>query len=120
VRYILMSLVENAIKFTEEGEMRISAETEDDWIIVRVKDTGPGISEDDTAVLFEPFQHQRGSTAESGKGTGLGLPVSRLLALMHGGDLTVDSVLHQGSTFTLLLPCHVEGAPPRPEPEANE
>jgi hypothetical protein len=81
---------------------------------IHVKDTGPGIREDELMVLFEPFQHQRGSTASEGKGTGLGLPVSRLLALMHGGDLTVDSMLHRGSTFTLTLPCRPEGAPPPP------
>jgi signal transduction histidine kinase len=70
-------------------------------------------------VLFEPFQHQRGSTASEGKGTGLGLPVSRLLALMHGGDLTVDSALHRGSTFTLQLPCRPEGAPLPPDKSAD-
>ena len=112
LRYILINLMSNAVKFTPSGEVVMSADFDDEVIRIRVRDTGPGISEDELRYLFQPFQHQRGSTASGGKGTGLGLPVSRLLAMRHGGDLTVESVLHQGSTFTLSLPRRPDGAPP--------
>ncbi len=115
LRYILINLSSNAVKFTEEGEVVISAEFDDQEVRLNIRDTGPGISEDDRRYLFEPFQHQRGSTASEGKGTGLGLPVSRLLAMRHGGDLTVRSTPRQGSLFTLHLPRRPEGSPPPPE-----
>jgi signal transduction histidine kinase len=117
VRYILINLMSNAVKFTPSGEVVMSAEFDDQTVRIHVRDTGPGISEDELRYLFQPFQHQRGSTASGGKGTGLGLPVSRLLAMRHGGDLTVESVLHQGSTFTLNLPRHPDGAPDPAGPE---
>jgi signal transduction histidine kinase len=104
-RYILINLMSNAVKFTPSGEVTLSAVSENDQIVIRVKDTGPGIPDDELAVLFEPFQQERGSTASEGKGTGLGLPVSRMLAQLQGGDLTVETKLNQGSTFTLRLPC---------------
>lgn len=112
LRYILINLTSNAVKFTEQGEVVISADYDDDWVRIHVRDTGPGISEDDVRYLFQPFQHQQGSTGLEGRGTGLGLPVSRLLAMQHGGELTVESVLYEGSVFTLNLPRHPEGAPP--------
>jgi signal transduction histidine kinase len=115
LRYILINLSSNAVKFTEEGEVVLSAEFDEKEVRLLIRDTGPGISEDDRRYLFEPFQHQRGSTTSEGKGTGLGLPVSRLLAMRHGGDLTVRSIPRQGSTFTLHLPLHPDGAPPIPE-----
>lgn len=115
LRYILINLSSNAVKFTESGEVVFSAEFDEKEVRLHIRDTGPGISDDDRRYLFEPFQHQRGSTASEGKGTGLGLPVSRLLAMRHGGDLTVRSAPLQGSVFTLHLPLHPDGAPPPPE-----
>jgi signal transduction histidine kinase len=103
LRYMLINLMSNAVKFTESGSVTMHAEATAEAVLVHVADTGPGIREAELAHLFEPFQHQRGSTASSGKGTGLGLPVSKLLAEMHGGDLTVETQLHAGSTFTLRL-----------------
>lgn len=105
LRYILINLLGNAVKFTESGEVVMSATLANGSLLISVRDTGPGIPDDEQTYLFEPFQHQKGSTASEGKGTGLGLPVARLLALMHGGDLTVISTVHRGSTFTLRLPC---------------
>ena len=114
LRYVLMSLMSNAVKFTPAGEVSMAAWADESAVYMAVRDTGPGIPKEELAYLFEPFQHQRGSTACDGKGTGLGLPVSRLLALRHGGDLTVQSTLHQGSTFTLRLPRRPNGAPSPP------
>lgn len=114
LRYILINLMGNAVKYTESGEVVMSADFDDDYVRIHVHDTGPGISEEQLRFLFEPFQHQRGQVTTAGKGTGLGLPVSRLLAMRHGGDLTVHSVLDEGSTFTLNLQRHPDGAPPPP------
>jgi len=114
LRQILVNLLSNAVKFTEAGEVVMSVRANGTRLLLRVRDTGPGISEDEVAHLFMPFQHMRGSTEGEGKGTGLGLTVSRLLAALHGGDLTVESAPNQGSTFTLALPLRPEGAPPPP------
>jgi signal transduction histidine kinase/methyl-accepting chemotaxis protein len=115
LRYILMNLMSNAIKFTESGEVVLSADFDADRVYIRVRDTGPGISDDDRRTLFDPFQHPRSPSKPNVKSTGLGLPVSHLLAMRHGGDLTFESTLHEGSTFTLDLPRRPEGAPPPPE-----
>ncbi len=114
LRYILINLMGNAVKFTQSGEVVMSADFDEERVRIHVQDTGPGIGDVPLRYLFEPFQHQRGKVPPAGKGTGLGLPVSRLLAMRHGGDLTVTSVLHEGSTFTLNLPRHPDGAPPPP------
>lgn len=114
LRYILINLTSNAVKFTPSGEVVLSADYDDEWIRIHVRDTGEGISDENIHYLFQPFQHQEGSTGHEGRGTGLGLPVSRLLAMHHGGELTVESTLHQGSTFTLNLPRNPPGASPRP------
>jgi signal transduction histidine kinase len=115
LRYILMNLVSNAIKFTESGEVVLSADFDRDSVYIHVRDTGPGIGDDDRRYLFDPFQHPRSQPESGAKGTGLGLPVSRLLAMRHGGDLTVETTLREGSIFTLNLPRRPEGAPPPPE-----
>jgi signal transduction histidine kinase len=114
LRYIIINLMSNAVKFTQSGEVVLAAAADAERLYVHVRDTGPGISDDEQRVLFEPFQHQHGSTASSGKGTGLGLTVSRMLALKHGGDLAVQSTPGRGSTFTLSLPRRPAGAPPPP------
>ncbi len=117
LRYMLITLMSNAVKFTPAGEIVLSAycDNEDDTIHISVRDTGPGINEDRLRYVFEPFQHKRGEPDTDERGTGLGLPVSRLLAMRHGGDLTVTSTLGEGSTFTLTLPRQAHGAPPPPE-----
>jgi signal transduction histidine kinase len=115
LRYILMNLISNAIKFTESGDVVLSADFDADRVYIHVRDTGPGISDDDRRTLFDPFQHPRSAPEPEVKSTGLGLPVSHLLAMRHGGDLTFDSTLHEGSTFTLNLPRRPEGSPPPPE-----
>jgi signal transduction histidine kinase len=116
LRYILMNLISNAIKFTESGDVVLSADFDADRVYLHVRDTGPGIGDDERRTLFDPFQQPRSPAESGGKSTGLGLPVSHLLALRHGGDLTVDTTLHTGSTFTFDLPRHPDGAPPPPEP----
>ncbi len=116
LRYILINLMDNAVKYTEAGEVVMSAEATEEYVLIHVRDTGPGVSEEQRRYLFEPFQHARtGAAPESVSGTGLGLPVSRLLAMRHGGDLLVETAVGKGSTFTLRLPRQPGGAPPPPE-----
>ena len=115
LRYILINLMDNAVKYTEAGEVVMTAEATDEHVLIHVRDTGPGVSEEQRRYLFEPFQHARADTAPEGvSGTGLGLPVSRLLAMRHGGDLLVETAVGKGSTFTLRLPRRPSGAPPPP------
>ncbi|HEX5724038.1 MAG TPA: PAS domain-containing sensor histidine kinase [Longimicrobiaceae bacterium] len=109
VEQVILNLCSNAIKFTESGgEVEVSCEDRGDQLAVVVRDTGAGIPADQTERIFEPFvQLGRGLTTQH-EGTGLGLAISRDLARAMRGDLTVQSELGKGSTFTFTLPA----APP--------
>ena len=106
VRQIVLNLLANAVKFTEVGEIRVSVEDTtaeaagEDAVAVKVTDTGPGIDPDHLERIFEEFE-QSGSAPG---GTGLGLPISRRLAKLLGGSLSVRSTPGEGSAFTLMLP----------------
>jgi PAS domain S-box-containing protein len=104
LRQIFVNLLSNALKFTQRGEIVVEGERTDDGVILRVRDTGPGIDPAHVEQIFEPFwQVDRGTRRKSG-GTGLGLTVSRQLARLLGGELTVESELGAGSTFIIKLP----------------
>jgi PAS domain S-box-containing protein len=107
LRQILRNLLSNAIKFTDRGEIRIVAALVEDEAVIHVRDTGIGIAPEYQERIFEPFwQVERGATREVA-GTGLGLGVSRGLARMLGGDLTVESKMGVGSTFTIRIPIRI-------------
>jgi signal transduction histidine kinase len=99
---VILNLTKNALEATEGnlGQVRIEAKPHEDRIEVRVIDDGPGLEPAALERLFEPFF----TTKRAGSGTGLGLSISRQIAESHGGDLTVDSELGKGTTFTLSLP----------------
>jgi PAS domain S-box-containing protein len=104
IRQILFNLIGNAVKFTEKGSVSLSANvqyelTNNMTISLAIADTGYGISQDQLSVIFEPFE-QSESGYKTGKGTGLGLALSRRYARALGGDITVESRLNYGSTFT--------------------
>jgi signal transduction histidine kinase len=101
---ILRNLISNALKFTERGHVRVSArhQAEHSRIVFTVQDSGIGIAPDATRHIFEEFSQIDGELQRGG--TGLGLPLSRRLALLMGGDVTVCSELGVGSTFELFLP----------------
>jgi signal transduction histidine kinase len=104
LRQILLNLLTNAIKFTDEGGVTLSATGDGDVACIRVADTGIGIAPENQARIFESFwQVQQTKTRRVG-GAGLGLNVARHLARLLGGDVTVESVLGEGSTFTVRLP----------------
>ncbi len=115
MRQILINLLSNAVKFTDEGRITVSVdesrdgaapgvveEGEHPWVEIRVTDTGPGIAAHDQERIFHEFEQIVGSASRGG--TGLGLPISRKLARLLGGDLRVASEPGRGSTFTLRLP----------------
>lgn len=104
LRQILINIVGNAIKFTDAGTVSLHLMPAEHEIRFVVRDTGPGIRAEDLQRIFDPFT-QLDQTLKRGKGgTGLGLPVSRRLAELLGGELHVDSTPGEGTTFTLLLP----------------
>ena len=107
IRQILLNLIDNAIKFTQQGKivLRVSFEAEGDAIACRfmVEDSGIGLSADAQSRLFQAFSQADSSTTRRYGGTGLGLAVSSQLASLMGGQLTVESTPDQGSRFTLLL-----------------
>jgi len=105
LRQILMNLLGNAMKFTEQGEVCLQVKVEGSFLVMSVTDSGIGIAPQAQEQIFEPFQ-QTGSEQYKSQGTGLGLAISRTLIVMMKGSLTVQSRLNQGSTFTLHLPLY--------------
>jgi signal transduction histidine kinase len=105
ITQILLNIISNACKFTEEGEITLRARHSDDEVLISVRDTGPGIAPEDQALVFEAFRQTRTSLRQAG-GTGLGMPIARSLAEAHGGRLWLESAPGQGSTFYVALPIH--------------
>lgn len=103
LRQILHNLVSNAVRFTDGDSVRITCQLRTDGCTVTVADDGPGISTEKREQIFELFQRD-GIQHSDAAGAGLGLPVSRQLARLLGGDLTLDSAPGRGTSFTLRLP----------------
>jgi len=102
---IVLNLLSNAVKFTEPGgSITVRCDVNGEWSKLRITDTGTGIPEDKVAAIFDPFIQLRERFDPANSGVGLGLSISRDLARAMGGDLTVESAVGQGSTFTLVLP----------------
>ncbi|HEX7940274.1 MAG TPA: ATP-binding protein, partial [Gemmatimonadaceae bacterium] len=106
LQQVLLNLLTNAIKFTDAGgRITLACHTRDGRVHISIADTGRGVPPDRLATIFEPFvQIDRHRTQESQQGLGLGLAISRDLARAMGGDISVESTLGAGSTFTLSLP----------------
>lgn len=103
VRQILLNLLSNAVKFTERGSVRLVASVEGDLLKFAVEDTGTGMTAEQLAKLFRAFSQVGGDTAKRNEGTGLGLALSRHLARLMGGDITVESRPDVGSVFTATV-----------------
>jgi signal transduction histidine kinase len=104
-RQILLNLLSNALKFTPPGgQLEIAVREENDRVAISVSDTGIGVPPEELERIFEPFAQAKRSLIASEAGVGLGLAISRQLARAMNGDLTVKSVVGEGSTFTLTLP----------------
>jgi signal transduction histidine kinase/CheY-like chemotaxis protein len=110
-RQCLMKLIDNAAKFTHEGQVSLTIRSEvadnKDWLICEVEDNGIGISEEKMGHLFEIFTQADTSTTRQYGGTGLGLAITRNFARLMGGDVFAASEFGQGSIFTLRLPTHI-------------
>ena len=109
IHRILQNLLSNAVKFTEQGEVLVKIQSNNGTISIAVKDTGIGIPADSLALIFEEFRQVDGSTSRKFEGTGLGLAIAKRSALMLGGDIQVESVENEGSSFTLILPTEMPG-----------
>ncbi|ASY61498.1 hypothetical protein SJ05684_c00250 [Sinorhizobium sojae CCBAU 05684] len=109
LRQVLFNVVGNAVKFTQTGGVFVSADMAEGMLRVRIDDSGPGMSEDEVARVFEEFE-QAGDEAQRAKGTGLGLAISRRIMEAFGGCLTASSAAGKGSRFELRFP--MEGAEP--------
>lgn len=123
VRQVLLNLVSNAAKFTEEGQIAISARSvEADptaELLIAVADTGIGISPENVEKLFEPFSQVDPSPTRKSGGTGLGLSIARHLVELHGGRIWVESTLGEGSTFAFTLPLEPPAASPAAETSSS-
>jgi signal transduction histidine kinase len=105
---VLLNLVGNAIKFTDQGGVEIRAARAGDRFEIAVVDTGPGIAPADQARIFDEFQQVDSTSTRRKGGTGLGLSISRHIVELHGGRITVDSEVGKGSTFRISLPVHTQ------------
>jgi PAS domain S-box-containing protein len=109
IRQVLLNLLANAAKFTDEGSITVHARVKDSpsghpEITISVTDTGPGISQEDQKKLFQPFSQVDASPTRKSGGSGLGLSISNHLIQMHGGRIGVESMPDQGSVFFFTLP----------------
>ncbi|NWF59571.1 MAG: PAS domain S-box protein [Fischerella sp.] len=104
VKQMLLNLLTNAIKFTPAGKVCLEIKKVPQGIKFTVSDTGIGIEQSQFKFLFEPFKQLDSRLNRQYEGTGLGLALTRKLARLHGGDVTVESILGKGSQFTLFLP----------------
>jgi signal transduction histidine kinase len=117
LRQVLLNLVGNALKFTDEGSVTIRCTAEDggDTVLVQIVDTGIGIDVDVLPLIFNEFYQAKGELTRRHGGTGLGLSISRRLAELMGGSIEVASRLGEGSIFTLRLRSSTAGSALRPE-----
>jgi signal transduction histidine kinase len=108
LRQAMLNLLSNANKFTERGTITVHArqvqENGRDWIMIAVDDTGIGMTPEQMGKLFQEFSQADASTTRKYGGTGLGLAISKRFCQMMGGDITVQSEVGHGSTFTIRLP----------------
>ncbi len=104
LQQIMHNLVGNAIKFTDEGKVTISARTQAGMVEITVSDTGIGIPPEKLEDIFKSFEQVDASTVRNYGGTGLGLSISKQLIELHGGSIQVESEIGQGSRFTFTLP----------------
>ncbi|MET0630204.1 MAG: GAF domain-containing protein [Xanthobacteraceae bacterium] len=105
---VLLNLVGNAIKFTDKGEVAIRAAASNGSFTLSVRDTGPGIAAADQARIFEEFRQVDSSATKKKAGTGLGLSIAKRIIELHGGRISVDSTIGEGSTFSVTIPVTVQ------------
>ncbi|RRJ66981.1 response regulator [Paenibacillus oralis] len=107
---VLFNLLHNAIKFTDRGKISLDAEVVDGTAYIHIRDTGTGMDEETRQRIFLPYEQGDTTAARAGGGFGLGLSICKQLVELHGGTITVQSTLGQGSEFTFTLPAAGEEA----------
>ncbi|NNJ13322.1 AAA family ATPase [Chloroflexales bacterium ZM16-3] len=115
IRQVLLNLLSNAAKFTEQGSITMRAAVANDMVQIAVHDTGIGIAPEHMEQIFEEFQQVQSDLQREYQGTGLGLPISRRLIAMHGGRLWAESTPRVGSVFTFTIPLVAQATAPHPE-----
>ncbi|MDP6925418.1 MAG: HAMP domain-containing sensor histidine kinase [Candidatus Scalindua sp.] len=105
LKQVVINLVSNAVKFTQEGPIICRARKINDEVTISVIDKGIGIAEDDQEKIFEKFSQVRNGLTDKVKGTGLGLAICKEIIVHHGGRIWVESERGKGSNFTFTLPC---------------
>ena len=116
VHQVLENIIANAVKFTEQGSVTVSAVDRNGHVEITVKDSGIGISSKDLKTIFEEFRQSDGTTTRKYEGTGLGLSIARKAVQLMGGDIKVSSVIDQGSTFIVTFPVNPQGVAQKPFP----
>ncbi len=115
-RHVLLNLASNAVRYTTRGSVAFALHRNGGTVGVSVQDTGPGIAPQHLERIFDRFFRIDESRRRASGGTGLGLAIARLLARLQGGDVTVESAIGHGTTFTLSLPAApTPAAPPAPD-----
>jgi len=121
IREVLLNLLVNAARFTENGWIKVEALPQSDEVMVRVTDTGQGISKEDLPKIFEEFHSvEQPTTTTFQPGTGLGLPISKKFVELHGGQMRVESRPLQGTTFSFTLPLSFRPQPEPKQPQPSE
>ncbi|HEY0189839.1 MAG TPA: response regulator [Kofleriaceae bacterium] len=108
IKQVLLNLLSNAAKFTDAGEIVLTAEPQGSTLMISVEDTGSGIPDDQLPFIFDKFRQVDGSSRRKVGGTGLGLAIVKEVALLLGGTVTVTSSVGRGSKFVLMLPNSIE------------
>jgi len=116
VQHVLFNLLSNAMKFTEQGSVTllVRREADGEHAVLEIRDTGPGIAAEKLETVFEEFRQLDGSTTRRAGGAGIGLPLTKQLVEILGGEISVESRVGEGTTFRVILPVALDvSAPPR-------
>jgi signal transduction histidine kinase len=104
LQQLFTNLIDNAIKYTSEGSIRVAVEKNQEGVLVKISDTGIGIPKEEQEKIFKRFYRVDKSRSRETGGVGLGLSIADWIATSHHGRIEVDSELNKGSTFTVYLP----------------
>jgi signal transduction histidine kinase/CheY-like chemotaxis protein len=113
IRQVILNLLTNAIRYTDQGKISLSASKDDDSLLICVRDTGTGIEPSDVERVFEPFYRGKGALRPDTIGSGLGLSVCRQFVDLHGGKIWLESLVAAGTSFYVRLPLGGDEPPPR-------
>ena len=108
IEQMLINLVDNAIKYSEKGEIKISAQPKNGTVTIEIRDEGVGISDEHIPRIFERFYVVNKARSRKSGGTGLGLSIVKHIVLLHKGTIDVESKVDEGTKFTIILPVKPE------------